>query len=328
MRMRTLGKTGLKVSELSLGGLFVASFATDMDNARAAVRRALDIGVNYIDTAPTYDNSEEVLGQVLEGEERPFVLSTKLGGRPEPFHPKDRDALLFSVEESLRLLKRDTIDILYIHEPDRPGQYDWWENWEEFRGPVLDVLDELKRSGTIRFTGLGGTTAYEMAHIIRTGRFDVLLTAYNYSLLWREAEREVIPAAREMGMGIVVGSPLQQGALARRFDKEIREAKWLSPQRKAQFEALYELSDETGMPLPEMGLRFVLSNPDVSTVLMGVRTAKEVEENAAAVEKGPLPAEVMKRLDGIAAMVPYRPAFEPSGIGWALAGGYKGPGMM
>ena len=75
------------------------------------------------------------------------------------------------------------------------------------------MLDELKKSGTIRFTGLGGTTAYEMAHIIRTGRFDVVLTAFNYSLLWREAAIEVIPAAKAQGMGIILGSPLQQGAL-------------------------------------------------------------------------------------------------------------------
>jgi aryl-alcohol dehydrogenase-like predicted oxidoreductase len=91
------------------------------------------------------------------------------------------------------------------------------------------VLEELKQQGLVRFTGLGGTTAYEMARLIRTGKFDVVLTAFNYSLLWREAEREVLPAAIEHDMGIVIGSPLQQGSLARRYDDEVRSgAPWLS----------------------------------------------------------------------------------------------------
>lgn len=324
MKTRTLGRTGIEVSELAFGGLFVASFVNDMENARRAVRRALDLGINYIDTAPGYDDSEEVLGKALDGEKRPFVISTKLGGRPRPFNAQDRDGLLYSVEESLRLLKRDTIDILIIHEPDRPSQYDWWPDWENFRGPVLDVLDELKKSGTIKFTGIGGTTAYEMGHLIRTGRFDVVLTAYNYSLLYREAAIEVIPAAKERGMGIIIGSPLQQGALARRYD--VDNVRWLNSPRRAQMKALYALSDEAGMPLPEMGLRFVISNPDISCVLMGARSAKEVEENAAAVEKGPLPKALMARIDNIAAQVPFRPFEEPFGIGWCLNGDYKGPG--
>jgi aryl-alcohol dehydrogenase-like predicted oxidoreductase len=88
------------------------------------VHRALELGVNYIDTAPTYANSEEVLGRVLENATQPFILSTKLGGRPQPFLPQDKDCLMRSIEESLRLLKRDHIDLLMIHEPDRPGQYD------------------------------------------------------------------------------------------------------------------------------------------------------------------------------------------------------------
>lgn len=80
-------------------------------------------------------------------------------------------------------MKRDTIDILFVHEPDRPGQYDWWTQPEEVHGPVLEVLDELKKSGVIQATGLGGTAVYEMECLVRTGKFDVVLTAFNYSLL-------------------------------------------------------------------------------------------------------------------------------------------------
>ena len=326
MKTRPLGQTGLEVSELALGGLFVSSIGGPLEQARAAVRRAMELGVNYVDTAPSYANSEEALGQILPDVAQPFILSTKLGGRPQPFEPKNRDHLLQSVEESLRLLRRDTIDILMIHEPERPGQYDWWDDAENALGPVMDVLDELKKSGTIRFIGLGGTTAYEMAPLLRTGKFDVVLTAFNYSLLWREAEIDVLPAAQEMKMGLIVGSPLQQGALSRRFDDEIENgARWLSSPRRAQFRALYQLLDETGLPLPEMALRFVLSNPAVSCTLMGARSVEEVEQNVDAVAKGPLDATLLQRLNEIAQMVPFRPFEEPFCLPFGR--NYKGPGQ-
>ncbi len=326
MKTRPLGKTGLQVSELALGGLFVSSYGAAYEQAREAVHRALELGVNYVDTAPGYANSEEVLGRALEGERAPYVISTKLGGRPQPFNPQDRDGLMRSVAESLRLLKRDCIDILMVHEPDRPGQYNWWVDPVHFDGPVMDVLADLKRQGVIRFIGLGGTTAYELPHIINTGRFDVVLTAFNYSLLWREALREVIPAAKRLGMGIVVGSPLQQGALARRYDEQVRGgARWLSSPRRAQYVTLYDFLNELGMPLAEAGLRFVISNPDISCTLMGARSREEVEQNVAAVEKGPLPADVLRRLDEIAAMVPFRPFEEPFGLPFGRE--YWGPGM-
>lgn len=329
MRTRTLGRTGLLVSELGLGGLFVSRFGSERSQSVRAIRRALDLGVNLFDTAPGYHDSEEVLGLALEGASGEFYVSTKLGGRPQPFDPKDQSALRGSVEESLRLLKRDHIDLLLIHEPDRPGQYDWWDAaaWEDgrFEGPVRELLEELKQEGLIRWTGLGGTTAYELSRIMATGAFDVVLTAFNYSLLWREAEIAVLPEADGQGMGVLAGSPLQQGALARRWDDEIRcGAPWLSPPRREQYRRLYRLVDELGIPLPELGLRFVLSDPRVSCALMGARSADEVEANAAAVEEGPLPAEVLARLREIADLVPFRPFEEPFSLPFGRS--YRGPG--
>ena len=312
MRRKVLGRTELEVSELGLGGLFVSRIGGEFDNSKAAVKRALDCGVNYIDTAPTYANSEEVLGQILKDVTTPLIISTKLGGRPQPFDPQNRDGLLQSFEESLRLLGRKHIDILMVHEPDRVGQYNWWTDLDRFTGPVLDFLGELKKSGLVSHIGIGGTTAYEMPRIIETGRFDVVLTAFNYSLLWREAEQELLPLARKNNMGIVIGSPLQQGALARRYDAEVNDgAPWLSLPRRRQFKALYKFLDEIKIPLPELALRFVISNPDISCVLSGARSAAEVESNIGAVEKGPLPKELLLKLDAIAAMVPFRPYEEP-----------------
>jgi aryl-alcohol dehydrogenase-like predicted oxidoreductase len=331
LKSTVLGKTGLKVSQVGFGGLFVASFSAQYDDARNAVEKAVGLGINYFDTAPGYGNSEEVLGQALKGVKQPVVLSTKLGGRPTPFLPQDKACLRQSVEESLRLLGRDCIDILMIHEPDRPGQYDWWTDMVNVRGPVLDLLGELKAEGKIRYTGLGGTTTTELAHLCRSGKFDVVLTAYNYSLLYREAALEVIPAAKAANMGIIVGSPLQQGALSRRYDEQLKSpaAYWLSKMRREQFQKLYAFCDECGMSLPEMGIRFVLSNPEIHCVLMGAKSAAEVEQNAAAANAGPLPANILKRLAEIASMVPYRPFGEPFGIGWLLGNpaNYKGPGQ-
>jgi aryl-alcohol dehydrogenase-like predicted oxidoreductase len=325
MNYRTLGKTGLKVSELGMGGLFVSSFAAARDEGCRAVRRALELGVNYVDTAPGYRDSEEVMGEALDGIEQPYILSTKLGGRPQPFDAQDADALRRSVEESLRLLRRDTIDILMIHEPDRPGQYDWFPDWERFHGPVVELLAELKAQGIIRFTGLGGTTAYTLAHILATGAYDVVLTAFNYSLLWREAEIAVLPEAIKQGMGIIIGSPLQQGALARCYVEEVEHgARWLSSPRRSQFKRLYALVDELGTSLPELALRFVLSNPDVSTVLTGARSVAEVEANVRSAEKGPLSQDVLDAIQEIADMVPFRPFEEPFGLPFTRP--YKGPG--
>lgn len=325
MEKRILGRTGLEVSVLGMGGLFVSKVGgRGREEACQAVHRALELGVNYVDTAPTYADSEEVLGIALAGVPQKYYISTKLGGRPQPFDPKDKGALRRSVEESLRLLNRDYIDILMIHEPDRPGQYDWWTDYDNFHGPAQDLLEELKAEKTIRFTGLGGTTAYQLPHIMAAGYYDVVLTAFNYSLLWREAAIAIFPEAKKQNMGIIIGSPLQQGALARRYPEIETGALWLSPPRQKQFKRLYAFLDEIRLPLPEVSLRMVLSNPDVSTILMGARSVEEVEQNVQAVEAGPLPSDVLSRLQEIADMVPFRPFEEPFGLPFGRP--YKGPG--
>ena len=259
MKFRRFGKTGLKVSELALGGgMFTSHDPMDLDETCKIAKRALELGINYIDTAPAYGHSEEVLGKALSAVDRPCILSTKLGGKPKPFDPQDRAALRRSFEESLRLLNRERIDILFLHEPDRPRQYDWFPDWDNFHGPVNELLQELKDEKLIGFTGLAGTTAYEMASIIEKSDYDVVLTAFNYSLLWQEALISVIPAARKKDMGIVVGSPLQHGALAQCYIEEIeRGARWIAAPRREQYRRLYALVKDLDIPLPELGLRFV-----------------------------------------------------------------------
>jgi aryl-alcohol dehydrogenase-like predicted oxidoreductase len=328
MQHTTLGKTGLRISPIALGGLFTSDLGGGVEGTRSVLQRAFDLGINFIDTAPAYANSEETLGQALsqiDNPPDPLILSTKLGGRPKPFDPQNADQLKRSVEESLRLLKRDCIDLLLIHEPDRPRQYDWWSDPDAVAGPVIDVMDQLKAAGKIRFTGVGGTTVNEMLHLVNTEQFDVLLTAFNYSALYREAALELLPAAERLGMGVMAGSVLQQGGLAKRYDEQLRtKPPWMSAARHAQFLAFYAYLDEAGLTLPEIGTRLAAAHPAVSTVLVGTSNAAHIEDAVRAIDNGPLPDEVVARLDEIAAMVPYRPFEEPMIL--PLDKPYFGPG--
>jgi aryl-alcohol dehydrogenase-like predicted oxidoreductase len=166
-----------------------------------------------------------------------------------------------------------------------------------------------------------------MANIIAKSDYDVVLTAFNYSLLWQEALISVIPAASQKDMGIVVGSPLQHGALARCYTEEIEHgARWMSAPRREQYKRLYRLVKDLDIPLPELGLRFVLSNPEVSTVLTGVKSTDELEQNMRTVEAGPLSPSILEEIQSIAQMVPFRPYEEPYKL--PFLSDYKGPGHI
>lgn len=326
METRKLGRTGLEISLLSIGGLYTSSLGGGVLETRRIMKRAVELGINAIDTAPAYADSERTLGQAIAGIRGPIIVTTKLGGRPQPFDPQKVSALRESVEESLRLLGRDTIDILMIHEPDRPQQYPWWTGYDPLDGPVLQLMDELQAAGKIRFRGLAGTTVTEMTALIERSQFDVVLTAFNYNVLFREARETVIPAAVKRGMGIVLGSALGQGFLTRRADDEIRAKPiWLAAARRQQLLAYYQLLDESGMSAVELCLRFACSDCDISTVPIGCKTVEQLESCAAAVSKGPLPADIRGRVDEIAAMLPRRPYEEPMIL--PLGKNYYGPGI-
>jgi len=306
--------------------LYTSSLAGGESETRRILQRAIELGVNAIDTAPGYADSELTVGQAMAGLDAPLIITTKLGGRPQPFDPQQIDALRESVDESLRLLGRDQIDILMIHEPDRPQQFPWWSSYDPLAGPALELMDELKTAGKIRFTGLAGTTVTEMTSLVRSNRFDVVLSAFNYNVLFREAKQTLIPTAVANGMGIVLSSVMGQGFLTKRADEQVRSQPiWLSTARQEQLLAYYGLLDETGLAGAEMCLRFAISDPDISTIPIGCKTVEHLESSVASVEKGPLPRDIMDRLDEIAAMVPYRPFEEPMIL--PLGKEYFGPGI-
>jgi aryl-alcohol dehydrogenase-like predicted oxidoreductase len=154
---------------------------------------------------------------------------------------------------------------------------------------------------------------------------DVVLTAFNYSLLWQEARIGILPEAVRQGMGIIIGSPLQQGALARLYTEQVEQgAPWLSPPRREQYKKLYALVNDLNMPIAELAIRWVITNPDISIVLSGSRSVEEIEQNVRYVDAGPLPQDVLDRIQDIADMVPFRPFEEPFGLPFTWS--YKGPG--
>ncbi|MFN9369598.1 MAG: aldo/keto reductase [Planctomycetia bacterium] len=321
-----LGRTGIHTGPLGLGGLFTSALGGGLAAARRILRVAVDSGIRYIDTAPGYADSEEILGRALRDIDEPFIISTKLGGRPQPFDPRDPAALVASVETSLKLLDREVIDVLLIHEPDRPGQYPWWTGYDPVTGPVLEAIEALRRAGKVRFAGLAGTTTSELTGLIEATDLDVLLTAFNCNVLYREADDELIPAASRRGMGIIAGSIYGQGFLGRRFDAELRHRPlWMSARRRRQFLALYALLDAAGLDIVEACVRFMLAHPLLSTILVGAKSAEQLQATLAHAEKGPLSADVVARLDEIAAMLPGRPFEEPMIL--PLGKTYHGPGM-
>ena len=330
MKRRILGRTGLEVGELSLGAAFVTGGEGGFEGALPVVKRALELGMNLADTSADYGDSEEALGWALHEIGKPCIVSTKLGPTRDwpDFNPKDKGQLRQVVERSLQHLHRDIIDILMIHEPDRPGQFDWYNDGVSFQGPVVEVLHELKEEGLIKYTGLGGTTAYELARLVATGAYDVVLTAFNSSPLWRDALSTVIPEANKQDMGVFLASPTQQGWLVKKYEEEVQHgAPWLSPPRREQLKALYRFVDEADLELPVLCLRWALGVEGVSTVLTGPRNVAQLEQNYKAVEQGPLPDDLAGRLDEIAAMVPHRPFEEPAGCRLASKD-YWGPGPL
>ena len=194
------------------------------------------------------------------------------------------------------------------------------------RCPALRLIEKLKADGRITYGGLAGTTTSELAGLIRSDRFDVVLTAFNYNVLFREAADEVLPEAKARGMGVIAGSIYGQGFLGRRFDDAVRQRPlWMSASRQQQLLALYDLLDQSGLSLPELCMRFALQQSSLDTILIGCKTVQHLEASVQFYEAGQLPSDVTQRLDEIAGMVRGRPFEEPMIL--PLGKEYYGPGL-
>jgi L-galactose dehydrogenase len=284
MQYRRLGRTGLEVSAVSLGGAYLMGRDPEraLENAAAVVDRALALGVNYIDTAPLYGRSEELLGQVLEGERRPLFLATKVGFDPEGFDYR-RDSVLWSLERSLKRLRRERLTVAQIHEVNLPG----WERIAE-KGGTLEGLRAARERGLCAFIGVTGRAVPLLARLAETGEFDTVLVYHDYHPCARLAAEAVIPAAAAQDMGIVAATVLAGGLFVGGEPQREALARIEDPARRARAERVLAALRRLEGTLAQNAFRYVLADPRVSTIASGAASPAELEEVAQAAAMPPL----------------------------------------
>jgi aryl-alcohol dehydrogenase-like predicted oxidoreductase len=304
MQYRTLGRTGIKVSPYGLGALMFASQMgnTDVDST-TIIHKALDAGVNLIDTADAYADSEEVVGRALKGRRDSVVLATKFGlavGTDPNQKGASRRWITTAVENSLRRLQTDHIDIYQLQRPDPDTDIE----------ETLSALSDLVRSGKIRAFGTSMLPASSLveAHWIseRRGLERIRTEQPPYSILNRGIEREVLPVAQQYGMGILAWGPLGQGMLTGRVrrgqDTDVIRARYnavfRNEQRLDAVEHLVPLAQEAGVSMTHLAMAFAISHPGVTSALLGARTMAHLDDLLAGTETV-LSDEVLDRIDEI-----------------------------
>lgn len=310
--LRPFGQTGESWPALALGGGF-PGFA-GFDRSLATVDRAWELGVRYFDTSPLYCSgaSQAILGAALASRTERHFLSTKVGHLKEARHFRSVEALHVQLRENLRLLRRDSVDLLQIHEAD-------WDNWWTDRpevgacelfdlqrsydfanAPVVQFLREAKARGLCRHIGITGNNARHLARLIRElDGLDSVLVAYNYQPLNVTAREHVFPVAQAKGTAVVVAGLF---TFVYRLPAGWRtEGTYFGPHADRQLAALQALQRDCGIPMAELAVRFVAPDARISTLLVGSCQPAEIEQNVASFHAGPLPADVHAAMEAIAA---------------------------
>ncbi|HWD79567.1 MAG TPA: aldo/keto reductase [Kribbella sp.] len=314
MQYRSLGRTGVQVSTLALGAMnFGAIGRTGQDEATAMIDRALDAGINLIDTADMYSDgqSEELVGAAIAGRRDDVVLATKAGlpmGDDRNRRGASRRWLTTALENSLRRLNVEYVDLYQVHRWD-PTTTD-----EE----TLSALTDLQRAGKIRYFGTSEYPAYRLVEAQWTAERHHLsrftTEQLNYSLLQRGAETETLPVAEQYGLGVLAWSPLASGWLsgAIRAGREVatNRAAFMperfdttSPANAAKLEAveqLAKLAEQAGLTLIQLALGFVTAHPGVTSALIGPRTLDHLNSQLAAADTL-LPPDLLDAIDTIVA---------------------------
>ena len=314
MDHRTLGRTGVKVSPLCLGAMMFGAWGErDHDESVRIIHRALDAGINFVDTADVYSagESEEIVGKALAGGRRDdVILATKVhGSMGDDVNRRgnSRRWIVREVEDSLRRLKTDWIDLYQIHRPEPDTDID----------ETLAALTDLVRAGKVRYIGSSTFPASEIVEAQwtaeRRGRERFVCEQPPYSLLVRGVEADVLPTCRRYGIGVIPWSPLAGGWLSGRWrkgadDLTSRRSAMLpkrydlsipANQRKLDAaDALGQLADEAGMSLVELALAFVIRHPAVTAAIIGPRTMDHLESQLGAVDVE-LSDELLDRIDEI-----------------------------
>jgi aryl-alcohol dehydrogenase-like predicted oxidoreductase len=328
MELRTLGTTGVRVSPLCLGAMMFGAWGNpDHDESTRIIHRALDDGINFIDTADVYSRgeSEEIVGKALaDGRRDNVILATKvhgtMGDDPNEFG-NTRRWIIREVENSLRRLRTDWIDLYQIHRPEADTAID----------ETLGALTDLVRAGKVRYIGSSTFPASQIVEAQwvaeKRDRERFVCEQPPYSILVRAVENDVLPTCQRHGMGVIPWSPLAGGWLSGRYRlgtdmPSSRRAQMLPSrydmslpgnQRKLEAaDALGQLADESGMSLIEMALAWVIRHPAVTAAIIGPRTMAHLESQLPAADVR-LSDEVLDRIDEI---VPPGTNFNPGDGGW------------
>jgi 1-deoxyxylulose-5-phosphate synthase len=292
MKYRKLGASDLSVSEISLGSWLTYGVGVERDRAAACVSRAFDLGINFIDTANVYGRgaAESFLGEILAGRPRgSYVLATKL------FFPMSatdkglsRAQIRKQIDASLKRLRVDYVDLYQCH------RYDTETPLEE----TMQALSEVVRQGKARYIGFSEWSASQIEDafaIAGTERF--ISSQPQYSLLWRQPEKAVIPLCTAKKISQIVWSPLAQGVLSGKYlpgAKAPTDSRagsetmgqfmqsWLRPQVLEAVQKLKPVAAEAGCTLSQFSLAWVLREPDVASAIVGASRPEQIEENAAA----------------------------------------------
>ena len=318
-----IGSTGLRVTRLGIGSAPLGGLFDHVDSGDAVntITRAMDKGVNYIDTAPLYGHgrSERLVGSAVGVLSRDdFVLSTKVGRVLEsvekkplsnhfvdlpPFVPVfdySRDGVLRSLEDSLRRMDMDRVDMLYIHDPDE-GQsvddvYDGPSHYREVLDGALPALADLRAAGTIKAVGVGMNGCPMLTQFARDGDFDCFLLAGRYTLLDQSALTELLPLCESKNISIVIGGPYNSGILASDLSPDAKYFyKKVPPAVLGRAMGIKSICDRHKVPLKAAALQFCLAHPSVAAVIPGARSAQEAEENVDMVNF-PVPADMWSEL--------------------------------
>ena len=293
---RRLGKSNLTVPALAQGGAGLGRQELSDSDAIKTIHYALESGIDYFDTSPLYGESERRIGMALDGVERStFVLSTKTGTHPERRGDYSRDGTMWSVENSLRMLRTDYLDLVLVHDPERFSDNGMTPILAD--DGALGALESLKRQGVIRAIGLGQKRFDYHRLAIESGRFDVILTYNNYHPLDTRAADWLLSLARQHDVGILNGSPMAHGLLTGEDpDLIAAQRNWgtladLLPDARV----FYQWCRQHQIPMAAIILQFCMDQPLIDCTLTGARTQSELEANlrAATME---LPDELWNQL--------------------------------
>jgi aryl-alcohol dehydrogenase-like predicted oxidoreductase len=334
MQQRVLGRTGVRVSTQCLGAMMFGPWGNDdREECERMILRALDAGINFIDTADVYSLgvSEEIVGRAIRGRRDQVVLATKVHGAMGPGaneRGNSRRWIMREVEASLRRLDTDHIDLYQLHRPDPDTDLE----------ESLDALTDLVRQGKIRYAG---TSAFPAFHLVeahraaeRRGLVRPACEQVSYSIMVRHAERDVFEVTRRLGMGVIVYSPLNAGWLTGKYRPEDRAPpgsrmeralRRRSPQlrrfdpeletTRRRFEIVDELrpvAEKAGVSLTHLAVAFTLAHPSVTSAIVGPRTPEQLDDLLAGADVR-LDADT---LDAIDAVVPPGTVVDESERGW------------